>query len=68
MTGGGAAARALAATMSDAWIQFARTGNPNHPRLPHWPAFSLETAPTMIFDDRSRVEMNPDGAEQSSIA
>jgi para-nitrobenzyl esterase len=68
MTGGGAAARALAATMCDAWIEFARTGNPNHPRLPQWPAFSAEAAPTMIFDDRPRVEMNPDGAEQMSIA
>jgi para-nitrobenzyl esterase len=68
MTGGGAAARALAATMCEAWIQFARTGNPNHPRLPHWPAFSIETAPTMIFDDKSRVELSPDGAEQLSIA
>jgi para-nitrobenzyl esterase len=29
-TGGGPSARALAAKVSDAWIQFARTGNPNH--------------------------------------
>jgi para-nitrobenzyl esterase len=68
MTGGGAAAAYLAAKMSDAWIQFARTGDPNHPRLPHWPAFSPEKVPTMIFDDTPRVELNPDGAEQRSIA
>jgi para-nitrobenzyl esterase len=67
MTGGGAEARALAGQMCDAWIQFARTGNPNHPRLPNWPAFSPETIPTMIFDHPSRVEMNPDGAEQRSV-
>jgi para-nitrobenzyl esterase len=68
MTGGGAEARALAGKMCDAWIQFARTGNPNHPQLPNWPAFSAQTIPTMIFDHPSRVEMNPDGAEQRSVA
>ena len=67
MTGGGAEARALAGKMCDAWIQFARTGNPNHPQLPNWPAFSPQTIATMIFDHPSRVEMNPDGAEQRSV-
>jgi para-nitrobenzyl esterase len=68
MTGGGAEARALAGKMCDAWIQFARTGNPNHPQLPRWPAFAPETVATMIFDSPPRVEMNPDGAEQRSVA
>jgi para-nitrobenzyl esterase len=68
MTGGGADARALAGKICDAWIQFARTGNPTHPQLPRWPAFSAETIPTMIFDNQLRVEMNPDGAEQRSVA
>ncbi len=68
MTGGGAEPRALAGKMCDAWIQFARTGNPNHPQLPRWPEFSAQTVPTMIFDHPPRVEMNPDGAEQRSVA
>jgi para-nitrobenzyl esterase len=68
MTGGGAEPRALAGKMCDAWIQFAKTGNPNHPQLPRWPAYSAETVPTMIFDHPSRVEMNPDGTEQRSVA
>jgi para-nitrobenzyl esterase len=67
MTGGGAEARALAGKMCDAWIQFARTGNPNHAHLPRWPAFSA-AQPTMIFDNVPSVAMNPDGAEQKSIA
>jgi para-nitrobenzyl esterase len=68
MTGGVPEARSLAGKMSDAWIHFARTGNPNHPNLPHWPAFSPEQVPTMIFDNVPEVAMNPDAAEQRSIA
>jgi para-nitrobenzyl esterase len=67
MTGGGEEARGLAGKMCDAWIQFARTGNPNHAHLPRWPAFSADQA-TMIFDNAPSVAMNPDGAEQRSIA
>jgi para-nitrobenzyl esterase len=67
MTGGTAEARALAGKMCDAWIQFARTGNPNHAHLPRWAAFSA-AQPTMIFDNAPSVAMNPDGAEQRSIA
>ena len=68
MTGGGSDARALAAKMTDAWIHFARTGDPNHPNLPHWPVFSVESVPTMMFDNVPTVLMNPDAAERHSIA
>jgi para-nitrobenzyl esterase len=68
MTGGGPDARALAAIMSDAWIQFARTGNPNHPRMPRWDAFSPDRKQTMIFDNKSVQVDGPDAAEQDSTA
>jgi para-nitrobenzyl esterase len=67
MTGGGADARALAEIMSDAWIHFARTGDPNHPKMPHWTVFSAEQVPTMIFDNHTQLINNPDGGEQRSI-
>jgi para-nitrobenzyl esterase len=67
MTGGGADARALAETVSDAWIHFARSGNPNHPKMPHWSAFNAERVPTMIFDNHTQLLNNPDGGEQRSI-
>lgn len=35
MTGGGKEAYVLADKMSEAWIQFARTGNPNHKAYPY---------------------------------
>src|SRR3546814_1884822 len=34
MTGGGASALALEAIIADAWIAFARSGDPNHPGMP----------------------------------
>jgi para-nitrobenzyl esterase len=68
MTGGGADARALAAKVSEAWIHFARTGNPNHPGIPRWPEFRPDTVPTIVFDNDTEVVNNPDGGEQASIA
>jgi para-nitrobenzyl esterase len=68
MTGGGADARALASKVSETWIHFARTGNPSHPGIPKWVEFSTETVPTMIFDNKTELVLNPDGGEQKSIA
>jgi len=67
-TGGTAEARDLAAKVSQAWIQFARTGSPNHGGLPRWPAVSANTLPTMIFDTRCEVKDNPDAAERQALA
>jgi para-nitrobenzyl esterase len=67
MTGGGADARALGALMSDAWVQFARTGNPNHARLRDWQAFTVRENQTMVFDNRSSLVNGPDLEEQRSI-
>jgi len=68
MTGGGADARALGGQMADAWIAFARNGNPNHSGLPQWPAFSAERCETMIFDNTSAVKNNPDREERAALA
>jgi para-nitrobenzyl esterase len=56
-TGGTDEARALAAKMSGAWLAFARTGNPNHPGLPHWPPVTATVVPNMVFDRVCRVEI-----------
>lgn len=59
-TGGTTEARELGDKVSDAWINFARKGDPNHPGLPSWPAFSAETGPVMIFDKMCEVKNDPD--------
>ena len=55
MTGGGQQAQALADKMSSAWINFAKTGNPNHNGLPQWPAYNPENTSTMFFDNTCEV-------------
>ena len=59
LTGGGPDAMALADKISDAWIAFARTGNPNNPKLPHWPAFNTKDRATMVFNNDSKVINDP---------
>jgi para-nitrobenzyl esterase len=66
-TGGTPEARELSAKMADAWIHFARTGDPNHAGLPKWPAFNASEAPVMIFDDACEVRNNPDRDERQAI-
>jgi para-nitrobenzyl esterase len=59
LTGGGADAMALADKLSDTWIAFARTGDPNTPKLPHWPAFNPKDRPTMVINNESKVVNDP---------
>jgi len=67
MTGGGPQARELSGKIADAWINFARKGDPNHPGLPKWPAFTADKCPTMVFDNNSLVKENPDTEQRKAI-
>jgi para-nitrobenzyl esterase len=50
----------LATKASASWVAFARTGDPNTSGLPNWPAYSASSRDTMLFNNTSRVEQDPD--------
>ncbi|TDS12041.1 para-nitrobenzyl esterase [Maribacter caenipelagi] len=56
MTGGGKEAHVLADKMSNAWLNFAKTGNPNHMGLPEWPAYNDSNTATMHFNVTCEVK------------
>ena len=56
---------ALSDAIQDAWLAFARTGDPNHPGLPAWPAWSPEERPVMRLDVDRAVELDPSGPERA---
>ncbi len=64
MTGTGADAYAMADQISGTYIAFARTGNPNNPKIPHWPPYDLAKRSTMVFDVQSKVIDDPRGEER----
>lgn len=67
MTGSGNERYALAHKMSAAWAAFARNGNPNHPDLPNWPAFTLTQRATMIFNNECKVVNDPNREERLAL-
>ena len=51
----------LSKQMGRAWSNFARTGNPNHSGIPHWPVYTGDTRATMYFDAPCEVRNDPEG-------
>lgn len=66
-TGGGSRPRQLSEKMSDALLAFMRSGNPNNPKLPNWPAFTVENGETMVLNDGCSVENDPDRSARQSL-
>ena len=56
--GSGPAAEALATTVQDAWLSFARAGDPG------WPAYDPTTRPTMVLGEECGVASDPMAAER----
>jgi para-nitrobenzyl esterase len=61
LTGGGEEAQKMADKLSETWIAFAASGNPNTSKsgLPRWDSYDAGKRPTMIFDTQSRLELDP---------
>ena len=60
MTSGNPDAYVLAEKMSQSWINFAKTGNPNHKSLPKWPAYNASNTATMHFNTVCSVKPQTD--------
>jgi para-nitrobenzyl esterase len=59
LVGPGPQPEALAKQMSNAWLAFAHTGNPDVKDNPPWPPYTPEQRSTMAFDVKSRVIEDP---------
>jgi para-nitrobenzyl esterase len=59
LTGGGAEAMALADKVSDSWIAFARSGDPNNAKIPRWPAYNATDRQTLVIDNEITVAKDP---------
>lgn len=56
MTGNTAEAHALEDIISSAWIQFIKTGDPNHKGMPQWKPFTAENPAYMNFDNKCELK------------
>ncbi len=57
--GRGDAPQIVAEQMAEAWLAFARSGDPNTAGVPTWPAYDAQSRATMMFDVESRIEQDP---------
>ncbi|HEV7682616.1 MAG TPA: carboxylesterase/lipase family protein [Pyrinomonadaceae bacterium] len=64
----GPQAQLLADQMSETFIAFARTGNPNNKLIPRWEHYTLPRRQTMVFNVPSHLEDDPRGAERRLFA
>ena len=67
MSGDGAEARSVAATMTGTLIAFAQTGSPNHAGLPEWKPYTLAGRETMSFGAKARLVNDPRGDERRLV-
>ena len=55
-TGRSEAARDLSGRIAATWTAFARSGKPDNPAIPHWPAYTAADRATLVLDRECRVE------------
>lgn len=68
LTGKDANAQKAADQMSEAFIAFARTGNPAHAGIPEWQPYELPSRATMVFDVKSQLIDDPRSEERKLFA
>jgi para-nitrobenzyl esterase len=62
--GSGAEADRLCARMMDAWLSFAREGDPSAPGLPTWRPYETESRATMLLGATCELARDPRGPER----
>ena len=60
MTGSSESAYKLQEVISNYWLAFIKTGDPNVPGQPVWEPYNEETGPCMILDNTCEVRYNHD--------
>lgn len=60
----GPQAQTMADIMSETFIAFAHTGNPNNKLIPKWEPYTLPRRQTMVFNVPPHLEDDPRGAER----
>jgi para-nitrobenzyl esterase len=68
MSGIGPEQQRIADMMSESWLAFARSGDPNNAAVPHWPAYDSKKRATMIFAATPKVVNDPRAAERALFA
>lgn len=58
----------LSRDVMNAWVAFARTGNPDCQYLPRWPRYNVTTKETMMLDTQSHVERDPGGDARQALS
>jgi len=56
----------LSEQMMDAWIAFARTGNPNHENIPGLSSYDKGKRATILFDKEITIKHDPYGNERAA--
>jgi para-nitrobenzyl esterase len=67
-SGKDADAQKAADQMSEAFIAFARTGNPENANIPEWKPYELPDRATMVFDTTSQLVNDPRSDERKLFA
>jgi para-nitrobenzyl esterase len=58
----------LADKMSTTMVAFAKTGTPDNPMIPHWPAYNGAQKSTLVWNTDVKVVNNPYGEEKAAVA
>lgn len=68
MSGTGPDAQAIADQMSESWLAFAKTGDPNNPKVPTWPNYTAAYRHMMVFKEQPEVIVDIRAQERALTA